>query len=73
MGMRFLSRLPGLVVLKPCDVWRRTGRKQRSMLAELIFKSSSLVSGASSISSQRSSTLIASGKKGCNRLEQIRP
>src|SRR5512133_364046 len=72
-GMRLFSRLPGLVVLKPCDDWMRAERKQRSMLAELIFKSNTLVSAESSISLQRSNTLIASGKYGRKRLEQMRP
>jgi|WetSurMetagenome_2_1015567.scaffolds.fasta_scaffold377900_2 hypothetical protein len=67
------EQVPGLVVLKPCRVLKRIGRKQRSMLEELIFKSSSLASGVGSISSQRSSTRMASGKNGCRRLEQIRP
>ena len=42
-GIRFLSKLPGFVVLKPCGVLILTGRKQRSMLAELIFRSNSFV------------------------------
>ena len=58
----FLSGLPGLVVLKPCGDLIRIGPKQRSMLAELIFKSRSFVSLESSISLQRSNTRMASGK-----------
>ena len=61
-GIRFFSRLPGLVVLKPCADLIRTGRKQRSMLAELIFRSSSFVAFVILISLQRSSTFIVSGK-----------
>ena len=38
IGIWFLSKLPGLFVLKPCDDFIRIGRKQRSMLEELIFK-----------------------------------
>ena len=72
-GMRRLSRLPGLVVRKPCADFIRTARKQRSMLAELIFRSRSLLSAESSISWQRYSTRMASGKNGCNRFEQICP
>ena len=58
MGMRFLSRLPGLVVLKPCSDLIRTGREQRSMLDELIFRSSSCACWESLISLHRS-TLAA--------------
>ncbi len=72
-GIRLLSRLPGLVVLKPCDDLTRNGRRQRSILAGLIFKRSFLVFSEISISWQRSSTLIASGRMGCRRFEQIRP
>jgi len=48
----FLSRLPGLVVLKLCGDLIRTGSKQRSMLEELIFKSRSFVSAISNLKNQ---------------------
>jgi len=72
-GMAFLSRLPGLVVVRPCGCLKRAGARQRSMVERLILNSNALVSGVSCSSPQRSNTLTISGRKGCNRFEQIRP
>src|SRR3989304_1756890 len=61
-GMFFLSKLPGLVVLRPCGLLKRAGARQRSMLERLMRKSNSLVSAEHVSSPQRSKTLIPSGR-----------
>jgi len=61
-GMFSLSKVPGLVVLKPRGLLNRACARQRSMLERLICNSNSLVSGDSSISPHRSNTSIPSGR-----------
>lgn len=62
IGMFFLSRVPGLVVLNPCGELKRTGARQRSIVERLMCRSNSLFFVESVSSSQRSNTLIPSGR-----------
>lgn len=73
MGIDLLSKLPGLVVVSPRRPPNlRQGRSNRSMVDGLILQRCAFVETSSCCSPCCLSTLIISGRNGCNRFEHSR-